>query len=121
MGIFLLLAADYRIGASGAFSFRLPETAIDIPFNPALRILAKTHIDPLHHSRAIIQSEVYKPEEAAKIGIVDEVCEPDQVMERAIAKLKELYELPAASYEVNKHYIREEVIEIIYNSLHEID
>jgi enoyl-CoA hydratase len=57
MGVFLLLVSDYRIGALGEFVLKLPETAIDMPFNSTLRILAKTHVDPLHHSRAIMRAE----------------------------------------------------------------
>ncbi|PKG97236.1 crotonase/enoyl-CoA hydratase family protein [Paraglaciecola sp. MB-3u-78] len=118
MGVFLLLVADYRIGASGEFVLKLPETAIDMPFNATLRILAKTHIDPLHHTRAIIQSQGYSPAEAAVIGMLDEAVEADQVQDKALAKLTELCELPSARYEENKLFMRAEEIQAIYESLH---
>lgn len=118
MGVFLLLASDYRIGALGEFVLKLPETAIDMPFNPTLRILAKTHIDPLHHSRAIIQSQGYAPSEAATIGMLDEVVEAGQVQEKALAKLAELCALPSKRYEENKLFMRAEAIQAIYQSLH---
>lgn len=118
MGVFLLLASDYRIGALGEFVLKLPETAIDMPFNETLRILAKTHVDPLYHSRAIIQSQGYSPVQAATIGILDEAVEAGQVQEKALAKLAELCELPSARYEENKLFIRATEIQAIYVSLH---
>lgn len=118
MGVFLLLVADYRIGATGQFVFKLPETELDIPFNTTLKILAKTHIDPLHHSRAIIQSQAYKVEEAVNNGILDEACEPAEVMERSLNKLQELCELPLDRYKENKLFMREEAIQAIHTSLH---
>jgi len=118
MGVFLLLASDYRVGASGEFVFKLPETAINLHFNPTLRTLAKTHIDPFHHSRAIIQSEAYSPEQAATIGMLDEVVDAGQVMDRALAKMAELCELPTERYEENKLFVREEELQTIHKSLH---
>ncbi|MGK0305904.1 MAG: enoyl-CoA hydratase [Gammaproteobacteria bacterium] len=118
MGVFLLLVADYRIGALGEFVLKLPETAIDMPFNATLRILAKTHVDALHHSRAIIQSQGYSPSQAATIGMLDEAVAADQVQAKALAKLAELCELPSARYEENKLFIRAEQIQAIAESLH---
>lgn len=121
MGVFLLLASDYRIGALGEFVFKLPETAIDMPFNPVLRILAKTHIDALHHTRAIIQSEGYSPKQAAKIGMLDEVIEAELVQKKALAKLTELCQLPSERYAENKLFIRATQVEYISQSLHGAD
>jgi enoyl-CoA hydratase len=118
MGVFLLLASDYRIGALGEFVLKLPETAIDMPFNLTLKTLAKTHIDALHHTRAIIQSQGYSPTQAATIGMLDEAVEAELVQEKALAKLIELCELPSARYEENKLFIRAEEIEIMHKSLH---
>jgi enoyl-CoA hydratase len=102
----------------GEFVLKLPETAIDMPFNPTLRILAKTHVDPLHHSRAIIQSQSYSPSQAATIGMLDEALEAGQVQEKALEKLLELCDLPSERYEENKLFIRAEEIQAIYESLH---
>ncbi|WP_293750806.1 crotonase/enoyl-CoA hydratase family protein [uncultured Paraglaciecola sp.] len=118
MGVFLLLASDYRIGALGEFVLKLPETAIDMPFNPTLRILAKTHVDALHHTRAIIQSQGYSPLEAATIGMLDEAVDAGQVQEKALAKLTELCELPSSRYAENKLFVREQEIQGIHQSLH---
>jgi enoyl-CoA hydratase len=83
-----------------------------------LRILAKTHIDPLHHSRAIIQSQGYSALQAATIGMLDEAVEAAQVQDKALAKLAELCELPSKRYEENKLFIRAQEIEAIRESLH---
>jgi enoyl-CoA hydratase len=118
MGVFILLSCDYRIGALGEFVLKLPETAIDMPFNATLRTLAKTHVHALHHSRAIVQSEGYSPLHAARIGMLDEAVEADQVQEKALAKLTELCALPGARYEENKLFMRAKEIQDIYESLH---
>ena len=117
MGVFMLLAADYRVGAKGPFAIRLPETAIGMHFTEVLKIIAKNHIAPHHHSRAIVQSRPYAPEEAAQIGMLDETATPEDVVNIATQRLKELCELPADKYSENKLHMREAEIKAIRASL----
>lgn len=117
MGVFMLLAADYRVGAQGEFSIRLPETAIGMHFTEVLKIIAKNHIAPHHHSRAIVQSRPYSPDAAAEIGMLDEVVAPEKVMEVALQQLKGLCELPSAKYTENKLHMRANEIKAIRESL----
>ena len=117
MGVFIMLAADYRIGAVGEFAIRLPETAIKMPFTTLLKVIAKSHIIPSHHARAIVQSRPYSPELAAEIGMLDEVVEPTKVIQQALLRAKELAELPADQYRINKLDIRADEIAIIRESL----
>lgn len=117
MGVFIMLAADYRVGAAGEFAIRLPETAIGMPFTTILKIIAKTHISPNHHARAIVQSRPYAPEQAAEIGMLDEVVAPENVIEQAMLRAKELMALPADQYATNKLYMRGEDIDVIRKSL----
>ena len=117
MGVFMLLAADYRVGAKGEFAIRLPETAIGMHFTEVLKIIAKNHIAPHHHSRAIVQSRPYSPDAAAEIGMLDETVAPEKVMEVAMERLKELCALPSDKYAENKLYMRADEIKAIRQSL----
>ncbi len=117
MGVFIMLAADYRVGAEGEFAIRLPETAIGMHFTTILKIIAKTHISPNHHARAIVQSRPYSPSMAAENGMLDEVVAPEKVVEQALLRAKELCELPGDQYATNKLYMRSEAIETIRKSL----
>lgn len=117
MGVFMLLAADYRVGAKGDFAIRLPETAIGMHFTEILKIIAKTHIAPNHHNRAIVQSRPYSPDAAAEIGMLDETVAPESVVDVAMLRLKELCRLPADKYAENKLYMRADEIKAISESL----
>jgi len=117
MGVFIMLAADYRVGAAGEFAIRLPETAIGMHFTTILKIIAKAHICPTHHARAIVQSRAYTPEVAATIGMLDEVVEPAKVIEQALLRAKELCQLPGDQYATNKLYMRADAIATIRKSL----
>lgn len=117
MGVFLLLAADYRVGATGEFMIKLPETEIGMPFTPTLKVVAKSHIDSRFHARAIIQSTGFSPEQAANIGMLDEVVAADEVMVKAIAVAEKLAALPSEQYKINKLDMRSGEIAEIRQSL----
>lgn len=119
MGVFILLSADYRVGAKGDFIIRLPETAINIAFDEILKIIAKNHIAPHHHSRAIIQSQPYSPDEATQSGMLDKTTDPEDVISTAVERLKQLCALPSEQYAVNKLNIRSDAISAIRQSLSE--
>ena len=86
-------------------------------FTEVLKIIAKSHIAPHHHSRAIVQSRPYAPEDAAQIGMLDEAVAPEEVINVATQRLKELCELPADKYAENKLHMREIEIKAIRASL----
>ncbi|MFT5135121.1 MAG: enoyl-CoA hydratase [Arenicella sp.] len=117
LGVFMLLAADYRVGAKGEFAIRLPETAIGMHFTEILKIIAKNHISPHHHSRAIVQSRPYSPDAAAEIGMLDETVSPEKVIEVAMERLRELCALPSDKYAENKLHMRADEIKAIRESL----
>ncbi len=117
MGVFIMLAADYRVGAAGEFAIRLPETAIGMHFTTILKVIAKTHIAPTHHARAIVQSRPYAPDQAAEIGMLDEVVEAEKVIDQALMRVRELAELPGDQYAVNKLDMRADDIDRIRASL----
>lgn len=117
MGVFILLASDYRVGAAGEFAIRLPETAIGMPFTPILKIIAKTHIDSRHHGQAIVQSRAYDPALAAQIGMLDEVVDPSEVVQVAMAKAEELAKLPTDQFAENKLEIRSDELSDIRVSM----
>ena len=52
MGEFMLLAADYRVGAKGAFTIQLPETSIYMHFTETLKSSLKI---TLHHIISVLQ------------------------------------------------------------------
>jgi enoyl-CoA hydratase len=73
MGVFLVLAGDYRIGALGAHRIGANEVAIGITM-PFFGVeICRQRLAPAHFHRAVILSEIYAPEEAVAAGFLDRV------------------------------------------------
>ena len=73
MGAFLLLSGDYRLGAAGEFKIRANEVAIGITM-PFFGVeICRARLAPAHFHRAVINAEIYRPEDAVAAGFLDRV------------------------------------------------
>lgn len=107
MAAFLLLSADYRIGASGAphritanevrIGMSIPRTALEI---------CKQRLAPAHLGRVLLLSEVYGPDAAVEAGFLDRVVPPRDVRGAARALATELAELDMDAYASSKRRVR---------------
>src|SRR5262249_22398284 len=79
MGVFLLLAADYRVGASGPYKIGANEVAIGITMPHFGVEICRQRLAPAYFHRSVIHAEMYGPEEAATAGFLDRVVPADQL------------------------------------------
>jgi enoyl-CoA hydratase len=110
MGALLLLAADLRIGASGAFRLGLNEVAIDLTLPVFALELASARLAREHLARATTLAEVYDPAGALAAGYLDRVVAPDQLESDAIAAAAQLTQLSRGAYRGTKRKLRGEMV-----------
>ena len=116
-GAFLLLSCDYRVGSSGNFKIGLNETAIGMAPLPLFGSeLASNRLSQRFLTRAIIQSEMFSPEDAVEVGFLDEVVGPKDLFDSVKAKALELSSLPAVTYGKMKRHSRAATLERIKKS-----
>lgn len=83
MGVFLVLAADYRIGADGAHKIGAIEVAIGLTM-PLFGVeICRQRLAPAHFNRAVINAEIYAPAEAVAAGFLDRVVPASDIQDEA--------------------------------------
>lgn len=83
MGSFLMLAADYRVGADGPFKITANEVAIGMTLPWTAIELCRYRLAPAHFDRAVNLAEVFAPSDAVTAGWLDEIVPPDDVVTTA--------------------------------------
>ena len=83
MGVFLLLSADYRIGADGPFKITANEVAIGLTMPRAAVEICRQRLAPAHFNRAVILAEVYSPDDAVAAGFLDRVVAGSDLLSEA--------------------------------------
>jgi enoyl-CoA hydratase len=110
MGAFVILACDSRIGARGNFKITLPETAIGMELPATVLEMTASRIPPQYLTRALIQAEVFNPDQAVLAGFLDEVVDAPDLDARTLEVARTLARLPQGAYAANKRLVRGTVL-----------
>lgn len=89
-GALLLLAADARIGARGAFKIGLTEVALGMTLPLFAIEMARLRLSKRHFHRATVQGAAYPPDEAVDAGYLDAAVDPGVVFDEAFAEATRL-------------------------------
>lgn len=117
MGAFLLLSADYRIGAHGDFTFQANEVAIGLTMPRAAVAICRQRLAPSHFQRAAMLSEPYTPETAVEAGFLDRVVDAERLRDEALAHAQQLMALDMTAYLGTKLRVRAEPLRVIKRSI----
>jgi enoyl-CoA hydratase len=117
LGAFILLAADYRIGADGDFRVWANEVANSMTIPVSVLEITKIRIEKSHWYRAILHSQAFTIKEAIAPGFIDEIVPQDRLMDAALAKAEELAKLKHPFYAVTKNSAQEDVMKKIRASI----
>lgn len=108
-GTVFLLAGDARIGCTGPYKTGFNEVSIGVPM-PSLGIaLTQYRLSPAY-SEAALLGDLYGSEQALAIGFYDKLVAPEDVMEAAMDRARELSARSAAAYGATKLAARAAII-----------
>lgn len=110
MGCFLLLSADYRIGAAGPFKIGANEVAIGMTVPRSAIELCRLRLTPTHLQRAVLLAEIYPPEAAVSAGFLDRVVPAHELLPSAQALAAELTKLNLDAHAASKQRARAEAL-----------
>jgi enoyl-CoA hydratase len=97
-GALLLLGADYRVGALGAFRIGLIETQIGMVLPRWAVELSEERLSRRHFQQATVAARIYDPSGAVDAGFLDVAVAPERVLEEAMVEAERLAALPRAAY-----------------------
>ncbi len=121
MGALLLMAADSRIGAAGAFKLGLNEVAIRMVLPEFAVQLARERLSRRHLVRSALLAELYDPETARDAGYLDRVETPEALESAARAEALRLAELPRGAFAGTKALLRGPLAREVRESAAQLD
>ncbi|WP_109464566.1 enoyl-CoA hydratase/isomerase family protein [Albibacillus kandeliae] len=104
-GLFFVLGADWRIAVPKA-QFGLAEIRVGVDFPVGPMEIAREMLGPNTLRRLMQTGQPVSAATAHAEGFVDEVVEPDDLNDRALAKARELAALPPIAFAAVKKQIR---------------
>ncbi|MBO2445527.1 enoyl-CoA hydratase/isomerase family protein [Actinomadura barringtoniae] len=105
-GCVLAAACDHRVMAGGTIG--VPELLVGVPFpRSALEIMGFA-VGSVRARQLILDGANHDAGAALELGLVDEVCEPDALTERALSAVGKLAAIPADTFRHTKAQFRRE-------------
>ncbi len=113
-GTLLALACDYRVGPRGDYRFGLTGARVGIPYPIVAQAVIEAELDPATTRIMLLGAKQFGPEEAVAKGILDELCDPDEVLQRAIEAARQRSRMPAVAYGRIKQQLQAAALERIH-------
>jgi enoyl-CoA hydratase len=111
-GLVLALCADLRV-ASSAGRYGLTEIKVGVPYPQAAIGVMRAELAP-HAARVLaFGNQLVDAVECLRLGVFDEIVEPQVVLPRAIELARELATLPSSTYARTKHDLRGHTLELL--------
>jgi len=117
MGAFLLLAADYRVGAAGPYKITANEVAIGLTMPRAAVELCRQRLTPAHFNRATILAEPYQPDSAVEAGFLDRACDPADFWDAVAGIAAELAKLDPDAHKATKLRVRQAALAAVHDAI----
>ncbi|MDQ0464128.1 enoyl-CoA hydratase [Caulobacter ginsengisoli] len=102
MGAFLMLGADWRIGADAGWRGGLNEVQIGLTIPSFALEMARQRLTPAHFSRTAMTAELFEPQEALTAGLVDQLVPREDLEAATQAAITRMAGLDRAAHAATK-------------------
>ena len=116
-GAVLATYCDYRIMAAGDFRIGYNEVAVGIPMPIAILRCVARQVGPRQAERLCGGGLLISPDEALRIGLVDELIPADRVVERAIEWANGILALPPNAMSQTRKEARADLVRLMEEGL----
>ena len=103
-GCIIALCTDFRLMAEGRSLIGVNETKLGLPVTYLADVLLRNLIGGYLARDIIGRGDLYSPEAALRMGMVDEVLPLEEVVSAAIKKIKDLVAVSPAAFTLGKAY-----------------
>jgi enoyl-CoA hydratase/carnithine racemase len=112
-GGLMLLTADVRIGVEGAFKIGLNEVGIGLALPVIGLELARDRLSPNLLTAAVLEAQLFDPDEACEVGYLDTAVPIDSLGETVRMRARALGALDAAAFAETKRRLRQPTLDRI--------
>jgi enoyl-CoA hydratase/carnithine racemase len=110
-GCVLACACDRRLMAREGGRMGTPELLVGVAFPAVAMEIMRCAAAPQHFEEVIFGAGTYPPAEAVARGLVNELVEPSELLDRAVAAAEALAALPPAAFALSKRQTRQPSLE----------
>ncbi|MBV8048839.1 MAG: enoyl-CoA hydratase/isomerase family protein [Paludibacterium sp.] len=108
-GTLLALFADYRLMAQGNWGIGLNEVRAGVALPDCFQLPLRRAVGVRQAEQMLVFGRILTPQQALNIGLVDELAEPEALLDLAVQRLEALLALPAHSMRSTRAISRQDL------------
>lgn len=112
-GAIIVFACDQRILARGKAKVGLSEVLVGVRFPAWALEIARFAVPPQHFSTVLLTGRSFAADDAFARGLVDELVEPDALLDRAVRVAEEMGSILPETFRETKRAVRRPMIEAV--------
>ena len=112
-GCILAAACDYRILSREGATIGVPELRVGVPFPASPLEIVRFAVSSQYLQEIVLMGRVWSGEDALRRGLTDELADPNQVLDRAVAVAVDLATIPSDAFSATKKQLRSPVFDRI--------
>lgn len=120
-GAILAALSDVKLMARGNGRIGVPELLVGVPFPPAVLEILRFAWPPQTLGSLVCSGRTVTPDDALRLGVIDEVVEPDALLARAEEHARQLAALPPRAFALAKRQLRDVPVRRAKRYAHEFD
>jgi enoyl-CoA hydratase len=120
-GCIFTLAGDYRLMSAGNGRIGMPELLVGVPFPPSVIEAIRFALPPQHLQMLMYTGRTFLPDDALRLGIIDEVVDAASLSARAEEMARQFASLPTRAFALAKRQLRDKAIDRARHYGHELD
>ena len=120
-GCIFTLTGDYRLMAAGKARIGIPELLVGVPFPAAVIEIVRFAVPQQHLQSLMYTGRTVQPDEALRIGLIDEVVDPAALESRAAEVAAQMAALPSEAFALAKRQLRDKAIGRAKHFANELD
>ena len=120
-GCVMTLCGDYRLMAAGNGRIGMPELLVGVPFPASILEVVRFCVPAEHLQSVVYTGRTVQPDEAVRLGFVDEVVAPDELVARAEELAHQFAAVAPRNFAQTKRQLRDKTISRAKHYGHEFD
>ena len=112
-GTVMVIMSDYRIMSKGKYVIGLNEVDVGLTVPYGIGMVFQYVVGMRNAEELLLKAKLISPKEAFRVGLVDELCDPETLLDTTLERITVASDLYSAQQTKTKQILREQTLNIV--------
>ena len=109
----MVIMSDYRIMSKGNYVIGLNEVDVGLTVPYGIGMVFQYVVGMRNAEELLLKAKLISPDEALRVGLVDELCDPETLLDTTLERIAVASDLYSAQQTKTKQILREQTLNVV--------